>query len=227
MCTVQTNRKANVSISWETSTGPISTNHRYYTNDLTNALYESVLELQSVLYSELYYCIASINGSPMSEEWYYLNVLSSSSKYFLINNKLYVSFLDFSAISVTLPSSSAVPVIGDQYNLTCTSTRPNEQVMPLAVHWTRDNVILHSHYISSLLSNSTHVTSVLSFESLQVTDGGTYLCTVMFDRLFGATQSTQGSASVKLILKGISIMHILCDSGFPTTICQMNNFKYS
>ncbi|XP_019852964.1 PREDICTED: Down syndrome cell adhesion molecule-like protein 1 isoform X2 [Amphimedon queenslandica] len=186
LCTVQTNRKANVSISWETNTGSISTNHRYYTNALTNTLYESVLELQSVLHSELYYCIVSINGSPMSEEWYYLNVLSSSN---------------FSTISVTLPSSSAAPAIGDQYNLTCTSTRPNEQVMPLAVHWTRDNVILHSHYISSLLSNTTHVTSVLSFESLQITDGGTYLCTVTFDRFFGATQSTQGSASVKLKLK--------------------------
>ena len=115
--------------------------------------------------------------------------------------------LDFSTISVTLPSSSTAPVIGDQYNLTCTSTRPNQQVMPLAVQWTRDNVILHSHYISSLLSNSTHVTSVLSFDSLQVADGGTYLCTVMFDRLFGATRSTQGSASIKLQLKGNVTAH--------------------
>ena len=82
LCTVQTNRKANISILWETNNGHINTNHRYYTNELTNTLYENVLELQSVLYSELYYCIASINGSPMSEEWYYLNVLSRSSKYF-------------------------------------------------------------------------------------------------------------------------------------------------
>ena len=113
-----------------------------------------------------------------------------------------ISFSDFSSNFVTLISPLPSPIIGDQYNLTCTSTRPNEQVMPLAVQWTRDNVILHSHYISSLLSNATHITSVLSFASLQVTDGGTYLCSVMFKRVFGSTQNTQGSASIELKLKG-------------------------
>lgn len=111
----------------------------------------------------------------------------------------FLSFSDLSSISVTIiQSTPMLPAVGDQYSLTCTAIRP-AHLSPM-VQWTRANgALLQAR--SSLLTNTTHITSVLEFHPLQVSDAGLYLCSVTYHAL-GASQSSQGSSSIELRIRG-------------------------
>lgn len=75
ICTVQTNRKAHVSIKWKDNNGPVGSSQSI--EKLTDTVYQSMFSVYHNQ-SELYYCAAYISGLVLEYQWYYVNIFHYS-----------------------------------------------------------------------------------------------------------------------------------------------------